>query len=165
MHFNVFGQRQYIYWVLVGTDQLEVGGWLENRSTESLVRLEAPPTSSVIRENSLLRLVMLPRSLDSGSKQNWTLVQERYRMLRTKTQTKTTLELILGANFYQTGGANVCPGIQTNQSNQGPISESGFSKLRYVMQITWFTMAKVEGKPWSSYLSPMLKMHIFSWNK
>lgn len=48
-----------------GTDQLETWGWLENRSTLSLVRLEAAPPSSVMRENSLLRLVTLPRSLDS----------------------------------------------------------------------------------------------------
>lgn len=46
-------------------DQLEAWAWLENRSRLSLVRLEAPPGSSVMREKSLLRLVTLPRSLES----------------------------------------------------------------------------------------------------
>lgn len=51
------------------TDQLEACAWLDNRSTASLWRLEAPHTSSVMRENSLLRLVTLPRSLSSVSNQ------------------------------------------------------------------------------------------------
>lgn len=58
---------------MCNTDQLEAWVWLENSSTVSLVRLEAPPASSVMRENSLLRLVTLPRSFDSETKRSGTV--------------------------------------------------------------------------------------------
>lgn len=64
-------------------DQLEAWGWLENRSKLSLVRLEAPPGSSVMREKSLLRLVTLPRSLDSETRHTHTPISSCSSVSRT----------------------------------------------------------------------------------
>lgn len=60
-----------------GTDQLEAWGWLEDRSTVSLVKLEALAISSVMREKSLLKLVTLPRFLDSESKKHLSNMSHR----------------------------------------------------------------------------------------
>lgn len=64
-------------------DQLEAWGRLENRSAASLVRLDAAPVSSAMREKSLLRLVTLPRSLGSESTDAlWLRARSRLRAAR-----------------------------------------------------------------------------------
>lgn len=62
---------------MCGADQLEAWGWLEDRSTVSLVKLDPLAISSVMREKSLLKLVTLPRSLDSESKQHFINMSHR----------------------------------------------------------------------------------------